>query len=233
MDYPNSSNQPERLPESLPAQDFPVSDISSYRSETALAYLSLLSGCSYNRKSKKIAHLARHEAGKKWVCFGDRGQNNDSIKRLSESWANTVKTKRNDPFLRWTAFQGMFATIGFLRKTDLIDANFGDYNEELETMRSYGQIAIEAFADNAWGNMFRDYPLVYRRMSAFRAELGDVLFENYLSKKGEDPGNPEFVLLDASIALPYVMSVTTRMEKSLNASWKQDKDNYYFRKMPG
>jgi hypothetical protein len=190
----------EAIPPTLEHKHFPIGDIASYEEQKAHSILEQLSAEDTEEQKQNFRKIRGQEVTH-WRSFSGQDKIWNDVKDLAESWGNTRLPDAEDrASLKFML--GFQNSLSFIKNSNLLPVIYINFSDELHAMGSYNADVQELFTNEVWACMQQSHPRLYNVM----AQLSKLTTES-LEYEDKD----ELILLDAGLALPYVMASSTRM----------------------
>jgi hypothetical protein len=190
----------EAIPPTLDHKHFPIGDIALHEEQKAHSILEQLSAEDTEEQKQNLRKIRGQEVTH-WRSFSGQDKIWNDVEDLAKSWSNTrlPEAKDRGSLMFRLGFQN---SLSFIKKSNLLPFRYINFSDELHAMGSYNADVQELFTNEVWACMKQSHPRLYNVM----AQLA-----NLTSEALECEDEEELILLDAGVALPYVMASSTRM----------------------
>jgi hypothetical protein len=213
---------PELIPPTIENRQFPGGDILEIALQRAGKLNQELFAADTDKQFSMADRLIKKGKDRLGISPSDAGIY-EQVLALGQAWGNTLERERLgfEPDGAGSNFgkkltSAMLAMQGYLSESlEPIPTKYtSDFAEDLAEMSGKDAFAIKTFADGVWPGMHRSYPRLYSVLAPFQAHYAGLIFNDLAELKKEDiEDNPYLYGLEAAMAVPYVLSSATRMDR--------------------
>jgi hypothetical protein len=204
-------NHLEQIPPANPNRQFPGCDITLEEHEKADSILDeICADKSEEEQFRQISNL-HYQYLNQWRSLPGQETVFRNLNFLTKAWSESMGEADIGKAI---AAQSVFSSLAFAKKARILPQTFMPFPEEVSAMSDYNPETIELFSDEAWNGMSISHPRIHGLLDSWLTHLQDVF---------QVEGNEErVILMEASVALPYVFASASAMTKYFDESFEHD-----------
>jgi hypothetical protein len=201
----------EQIPPANPNRQFPGCDITPGERIKAEAILNeIYANEDKEGQFRQISNL-HYSHLRQWRKLPGQETVFTNLNFLTRSWADSMG---EIDIGKAIATNSVFSSLAIAKETKILPIRFLPFREEMTSMSLYDAETIKLFSDEAWYAMGVSHPRIHGLLDSWLMHLQDVF---------EVEGNEDrVILMEASVALPYVFASASNMTNYFNRGFERD-----------